>query len=183
VYAPTTNEPRSFRPGGRRLGPDRGPPFPLFAGVRCGGLIEKLEQSGARKCDRKDRAGEFGPARRSAVQGLLSRSMRGQRNAVHCRIGAAPQVECGLQERKAPASGLLHRGQGDDPYRAAADVDGPRGAEAHIGSISPLTIQGVPNLSVSMPKLFAQKVGAIGMVTLPPTESLSKTFCASPVVS
>src|ERR1700684_3306742 len=35
--------------------------------------------------------------------------------------------------------------------------------------ISPLTIHGQPNLSVTMPKPLAQNVGPKGMVTLPPS--------------
>lgn len=40
-----------------------------------------------------------------------------------------------------------------------------------------------PNRSVTMPKVLAQKAGAIGMVTVPPEASASKAPWASSVVS
>ena len=47
----------------------------------------------------------------------------------------------------------------------------------------PLTPHGVPKRSVTMPKVLAQKVGASGMPTLPPSDSAANTFSASATVS
>jgi hypothetical protein len=44
---------------------------------------------------------------------------------------------------------------------------------------SQLTIHGMPNRSTSMPKRCAQKVSAIGMVTVPPSANALKTCSAS----
>ena len=52
---------------------------------------------------------------------------------------------------------------------------------ALIGKSSPLTIQGVPNLSVTIPKLLAQNVGAMAMLTLPPSASRSNSFASATV--
>lgn len=48
-----------------------------------------------------------------------------------------------------------------------------------MGLGPPPTSQQVPKRSVTMPKASAQKVGAIGMPTVPPAASLSKHFFAS----
>jgi hypothetical protein len=49
--------------------------------------------------------------------------------------------------------------------------------------ISPLTIHGQPNLSVTMPKRLAQNVGPKVMVTLPPSASALNTRSAAPTSS
>jgi hypothetical protein len=49
--------------------------------------------------------------------------------------------------------------------------------------ISPLTIHGQPNLSVTMPKRLAQNVGPKGMVTLPPSASALNTLSARATAS
>ena len=51
----------------------------------------------------------------------------------------------------------------------------PRGRPArHMGFMPPLTIQGVPKRSTSMPKPSAQKVLSNGMPTVPPAARASK---------
>ena len=68
----------------------------------------------------------------------------------------------------------LQRMRSAEPSNARRASRGPQ-----TGMGSPLTIHGVPNLSINMPQRLAQKAGCIGIVTWPPAASALNTFSAS----
>ena len=71
---------------------------------------------------------------------------------------------------------LLERTSAPDGART------PFSTENHIG-FSQITIQCVPKRSVAMPKRLAKKVSAIGIPTVPPSDSAAKMRSASSGVS
>src|SRR6185295_20214586 len=85
-----------------------------------------------------------------------------------CEVGAAAQLQTPLASLVARCA--RHQFPQDDKRSCYA---------AACCAFSQLTIQGIPNLSVNMPKRTAQNVSAMGIVTLPPSESAWKRRSAS----
>jgi hypothetical protein len=117
---------------------------------------------------------------------LLQRSasprVPGHRPHSAYRIAICPGKEAAQEQRLLLVLfvplGIRHKGHKDHEGRQA----GVRQVPNYIG-FSQFTIQGMPNLSVNIPKRLAQNVSAIGIATVPSFDNAAKMRSAFSGVS